>query len=88
MRMVPLRQVAELVETTSPQIIKRQDLQRRVAHLRERRRAARRATSAPTCRRSIKAMTLPPGYRFDVGGPGSRTCRSRSRPRSPRSGSR
>ena len=30
LRMVPLRQVAELVETTSPQIIKRQDLQRRV----------------------------------------------------------
>ena len=30
MRMVPLRQVAELVESTSPQIIKRQDLQRRV----------------------------------------------------------
>ena len=31
LRMVPLRQVAEIVETTSPQIIKRQDLQRRVA---------------------------------------------------------
>ena len=29
--MVPLRQVAEIGETTSPQIIKRQDLQRRVA---------------------------------------------------------
>ena len=29
--MVPLRQVAEIVETTSPQIIKRQELQRRVA---------------------------------------------------------
>ena len=27
---MPLRQVAELVETTSPQIIKRQDLQRRI----------------------------------------------------------
>jgi len=31
LRMVPLRQVAEIVETTSPQIIKRQELQRRVA---------------------------------------------------------
>ena len=31
LRMVPLRQVAEFGETTSPQIIKRQDLQRRVA---------------------------------------------------------
>ena len=30
LRMVPLRQVAEIVETTSPQIIKRQDLQRRI----------------------------------------------------------
>ncbi|MBE7523945.1 MAG: efflux RND transporter permease subunit [Burkholderiales bacterium] len=30
LRMVPLRQVAELVETSSPQIIKRQDLQRRI----------------------------------------------------------
>ncbi len=30
LRMVPLRQVAELVETGSPQIIKRQDLQRRI----------------------------------------------------------
>ena len=29
--MVPLRQVAEISATTSPQIIKRQDLQRRVA---------------------------------------------------------
>src|SRR5205085_133322 len=31
LRMVPLRQVADIVESTSPQIIKRQDLQRRVA---------------------------------------------------------
>ena len=31
LRMVPLRQVAEIVESTSPQIIKRQDLQRRVS---------------------------------------------------------
>jgi multidrug efflux pump subunit AcrB len=30
LRMVPLRQVADLVETESPQIIKRQDLQRRI----------------------------------------------------------
>ncbi len=30
-RMVPLRQVADIVESTSPQIIKRQELQRRVA---------------------------------------------------------
>ena len=30
MRMVPLRQIAEIVETSSPQIIKRQNLQRRI----------------------------------------------------------
>ncbi len=41
-----------LVETTSPQIIKRQDLQRRVALYANVEGPARPATSAPTCRRS------------------------------------
>jgi Cu/Ag efflux pump CusA len=49
--MVPLRQVAELVETQSPQIIKRQDLQRRIG-IYAGVQGARRATSAATCRRS------------------------------------
>ena len=31
MRLVPVRQIADVVETSSPQIIKRQELQRRVA---------------------------------------------------------
>ncbi|HET7096024.1 MAG TPA: efflux RND transporter permease subunit, partial [Casimicrobiaceae bacterium] len=69
MRMVPLRQVAELVETTSPQIIKRQELQRRVA-------LYANAEGRPSgdvnkdVQKIIKEMTpsLPPGYRFDVGG--------------------
>ena len=69
MRMVPLRQVAELVETTSPQIIKRQELQRRVA-------LYANAEGRPSgdvnkdVQRIIKETTptLPPGYRFDVGG--------------------
>jgi CzcA family heavy metal efflux pump len=69
MRMVPLRQVAELVETTSPQIIKRQELQRRVA-------LYANAEGRPSgdvnkdVQKVIKEMTpsLPPGYRFDVGG--------------------
>ncbi|HEY1459188.1 MAG TPA: efflux RND transporter permease subunit [Casimicrobiaceae bacterium] len=66
-RMVPLRQVAEIVETTSPQIIKRQDLQRRVA-------LYANAEGRPSgdvnsdVAKIIKATTLPAGYRFDVGG--------------------
>ena len=67
LRMVPLRQVADIVETTSPQIIKRQELQRRVA-------LYANAEGRPSgdvnadVDRIIKATTLPPGYRFDVGG--------------------
>ncbi len=67
LRMVPLRQVAEIVETTSPQIIKRQELQRRVA-------LYANAEGRPSgdvnadVDRIMKATTLPPGYRFDVGG--------------------
>ncbi len=66
-RLVPLRQVAEIVETTSPQIIKRQDLQRRVA-------LYANAEGRPSgdvnsdVSRLLKQTTLPPGYRFDVGG--------------------
>jgi hydrophobe/amphiphile efflux-1 (HAE1) family protein len=66
-RMVPLRQVAEIVETTSPQIIKRQDLQRRVA-------LYAGAEGRPSgdvgndVQKIVKETTLPPGYRFSVGG--------------------
>jgi hydrophobe/amphiphile efflux-1 (HAE1) family protein len=66
-RMVPLRQVAEIVETTSPQIIKRQELQRRVA-------LYANAEGRPSgdvnsdVEKIMKDTTLPPGYRFDVGG--------------------
>ena len=66
-RMVPLRQVAEIVETASPQIIKRQELQRRVA-------LYANAEGRPSgdvnkdVQKIIKESTLPPGYRFDVGG--------------------
>ena len=67
LRMVPLRQVAEIVETTSPQIIKRQELQRRVA-------LYANAEGRPSgdvnadVDKIMKDTTLPPGYRFDVGG--------------------
>jgi len=66
-RMVPLRQVAEIVESTSPQIIKRQELQRRVA-------LYANAEGRPSgdvnsdVQKIMDATTLPPGYRFDVGG--------------------
>jgi hydrophobe/amphiphile efflux-1 (HAE1) family protein len=68
-RMVPLRQVADIVESTSPQLIKRQELQRRVALY-----ANAEGRPAGDVRddvdRIIKQSTLPPGYRFDVGGQG------------------
>ena len=66
-RMVPLRQVAEIVETTSPQIIKRQELQRRVAlYANVQGRPSGDVNSE--VQKVIKDTVLPPGYRFDVGG--------------------
>jgi len=67
MRMVPLRQVAEIVETTSPQIIKRQELQRRVA-LYANVEGRPSGDANKEVQQIIKDSTLPPGYRFDVGG--------------------
>ncbi len=69
LRMVPLRQIAEVVESTSPQIIKRQELQRRVA-------LYANVVGRPSgdagrdVNKVIEEMKaeLPPGYRFDVGG--------------------
>jgi len=67
MRMVPLRQVAELVETTSPQIIKRQDLQRRIG-------IYANAEGRPAgdvgndVQKIASAMELPPGYRLQAAG--------------------
>ena len=67
MRMVPLRQVAELVETTSPQIIKRQDLQRRIG-------IYANAEGRPAgdvgndVQKIASAMDLPSGYRLAAAG--------------------
>ncbi|MEO5764993.1 MAG: efflux RND transporter permease subunit [Casimicrobiaceae bacterium] len=67
MRMVPLRQVAELVETASPQIIKRQDLQRRVG-------IYANVDGRPAgdvgndVQKVASAMELPPGYRLQAAG--------------------
>jgi hydrophobic/amphiphilic exporter-1 (mainly G- bacteria), HAE1 family len=66
-RMVPLRQVAEIVETTSPQMIKRQDLQRRVALYANAEGRPSGDVNADVAK-LIKTTTLPAGYRFDVGG--------------------
>ena len=67
MRMVPLRQVADLVESTSPQIIKRQDLQRRIgiyANV-----EGRPAGGVGTDVQKIASDTaLPPGYRLEAAG--------------------
>jgi HAE1 family hydrophobic/amphiphilic exporter-1 len=67
LRMVPLRQVAEIVETTSPQIIKRQDLQRRVA-LYASAEGRPAGNVGDDVKKIIDATRLPPGYRFAVAG--------------------
>ncbi|HYD78768.1 MAG TPA: efflux RND transporter permease subunit [Paucimonas sp.] len=65
--MVPLRQVVEFIPSTSPQVIKRQDLQRRVSiYANVEGRPAGDVGSE--VQKLIKTIELPPGYRFDVGG--------------------
>jgi hydrophobic/amphiphilic exporter-1 (mainly G- bacteria), HAE1 family len=75
LRMVPLRQVAEIVETTSPQIIKRQDLQRRVA-LYANAEGRPSGNVGDDVKKIIEATTLPPGYRFVVAGQQEDTAES------------
>ncbi len=67
MRMVPLRQVAELVESTSPQMIKRQDLQRRIGiYANVEGRPA--GDVGNDVRRIAESMALPPGYSLAAAG--------------------
>ncbi len=65
--MVPLRQVVEFVPSTSPQVLKRQALERRVALY-----AGVEGRPAgdvdDEVRKIMKAIDLPEGVRFDVGG--------------------
>jgi hydrophobe/amphiphile efflux-1 (HAE1) family protein len=69
LRMVPLRQVAEIVESTSPQIIKRQELQRRVAlYANVVGRPSGDVGKEVQGVIDVMKKELPPGYRFDVGG--------------------
>jgi hydrophobic/amphiphilic exporter-1 (mainly G- bacteria), HAE1 family len=67
LRMVPLRQVAEIVESTTPQTIRREELVRRVAIF-----ASAQGRPAGDVGKDvneiIKQTTLPPGYRFSVRG--------------------
>ncbi len=65
--LVPLRQVVEFQVSTSPQIIKRQDLQRRVgiyANVEGR----PSGDVGKEVQELLKTIKLPPGYRFDVAG--------------------
>ncbi|RSZ56445.1 efflux RND transporter permease subunit [Massilia atriviolacea] len=65
--MVPLRQVVQFVPSTSPQVLKRQALERRVAIYAS-------AEGRPTgdvdgdVKLAMKSIELPEGVRFDVGG--------------------
>jgi multidrug efflux pump subunit AcrB len=67
LRMVPLRQVADIVESTSPQIIKRQDLQRRVA-LYANAEGRPSGNVGDDVKKIIDSTVLPPGYRFAIAG--------------------
>jgi len=65
--LVPLRQVAELVQTTTPEQIRRLNMQRRISIFAN-------AEGRPTgdvgsdAERIAREMPLPPGYRIEVGG--------------------
>ena len=65
--MVPLRQVASFTDATSPQVIKRQDLQRR-ASVYANVQGRPSGDVGSEVQKLIKTIELPPGYRFDVGG--------------------
>jgi multidrug efflux pump subunit AcrB len=67
LRMVPLRQVADIVESTSPQIIKRQDLQRRVA-LYANAEGRPSGNVGDDVKKIVQETVLPPGYRFAIAG--------------------
>lgn len=65
--MVPLRQVVQFIPSTSPRVIKRQDLERRAAiYANVEGRPA--GDVGAEVQALVKTIQLPPGYRFDVGG--------------------
>ena len=66
-RLVPLRQVADIVITDSPQVIKRQDLQRRVAIFANIEGRPQGAVGSDI-KKLVDDTQLPPGYRISIGG--------------------
>jgi hydrophobe/amphiphile efflux-1 (HAE1) family protein len=75
--MVPLRQVVEFVPSTSPQVLKRQALERRVA-------IYAGVEGRPNgdvdsdVKKAMKTIALPDGVRFDVGGEAERMAETMS----------
>ncbi|HEU5436096.1 MAG TPA: efflux RND transporter permease subunit, partial [Telluria sp.] len=69
--MVPLRQVVEFVPSTSPQVLKRQALERRVAIMAGIEGRPNGDVNADV-QKAIKTIALPVGVRFDVGGEAER----------------
>lgn len=75
--MVPLRQVVEFVPSTSPQVLKRQALERRVA-------IYAGIEGRPNgdvnndVQKAIKTIALPDGVRFDIGGEAERMAETMS----------
>ncbi|MDE2429250.1 MAG: efflux RND transporter permease subunit, partial [Burkholderiales bacterium] len=66
-QMIPLRQVVQFIPSTSPRVIKRQDLQRRAAiYANVEGRPA--GDVGADVQKLVKTIELPRGYRFDVGG--------------------
>ena len=65
--MVPLRQVVEFIPATSPTVIKRQNLERRVGIYAN---VEGRPTgdAAKEVKKVVQAIALPQGYRFDIKG--------------------
>ncbi|MBP6279763.1 MAG: efflux RND transporter permease subunit, partial [Rhodocyclaceae bacterium] len=65
--MVPLRQVVEFIPATSPSVIKRQNLERRVGIYAN---VEGRPTgdAAKEVKKVVQAIALPQGYRFDIKG--------------------
>ena len=66
-QMIPLRQIAEFVDTTSPKIITRMDLQRQLT-LSASVEGRPQGDVGQDVSRLTKEMQLPAGYRFNVGG--------------------
>ena len=65
--MIPLRQVVDFVPSSSPQVLKRQALQRRVAVYAGVQGRPNGDVDADV-KKAMKTIELPPGVRFDVGG--------------------